>query len=82
MKESNVGASTNLKNMQDREVKMLNNYEKYQRIWRNNLQPIEVARSRINEEGMSKNHKANKQLTEKGDTLIQDRLDDFLDHER
>ena len=36
--------SKNLKQMQEREVKMLQNFEKYQKIWRNNLQYIEVAR--------------------------------------
>ena len=31
---------------------------------------------------MSRNYKFNKKLTKKGDTLIQDRLDDYLDIDR
>ena len=59
-----------MRNMQERELKMLENHEKYQRIWKNNLHQLETARERINAEGMSKNHKMNKNITEKGDTLI------------
>ena len=36
-KETNAGKSVNLRNMHERELKMLENHEKYQRIWKSNL---------------------------------------------
>lgn len=60
---------------------MLLNYDRYQKIWRRNLQHIEEARNRINDSTVCENHKANKQQSARGDVTVQERIDDAADKE-
>ena len=53
----------------ERDAKMLVNYDRYQKIWRSNLQQLSKARNRINEQGMSINYKMNNDLTLKGEEI-------------
>jgi len=58
-KAASLLGSLNKTNQLQRETKMLDNYEKYQKIWYKNLHKFDVARNRLNNGVHSKNHKAN-----------------------
>lgn len=58
-KAASLLGSLNKTNQFQRETKMLDNYERYQKIWYKNLHKFEAARSKLNNGVYSKNHKAN-----------------------
>jgi hypothetical protein len=56
---------------------MLDNYEKYQKVWVNQLKGIQNARDRINIKGLNPNYKMNSEQAFT-DITLQDRDDYYL----
>lgn len=53
--------SQNVCNNEYRDTRMLQNFNKYQQIWQDNLNWFEEVRNRLNDKGLSKNAKLNSQ---------------------
>jgi hypothetical protein len=63
-------------NKENRETKMMQNYDKYNNIWYNNLEQYSNARDRVNEKGIALNYRVNQEQS-LVDITLQDRLDYF-----
>ena len=82
MAESKIGKhkSYNLQNVELRDVRKIQNYDKYQKIWCNNIHEFERARSRLNDSALAKNSKINAEQTKKGDITVQDRIERHVEN--
>ena len=58
------------------------NFERYQKIWHQNLQQFETVRNKMNSQALCRNYKANKQQADKGDLTILDRIDHVAEESR
>lgn len=78
----NESKSFNLKNVELRDEKKLQNYDKYQKIWCSNILEFERARSRLNDSALAKNSKVNAEQAKNGDITIQDRIERHVENQR
>jgi hypothetical protein len=62
----------------------MQNYDKFQRIWLQNLEKHEKVRNRLNDPTYSKTHMANRRQSNSmlGDITVQDRVDSTIEEKR